>query len=82
MKVPVPVTVETEVEVHVDAEIIAAALAETPDGWHHAMRGINNFAQFAKAITPEMIAEMGPSPRKTIADFFTEQANRFRPPSP
>tara|TARA_R110002050_G_scaffold191532_6_gene326338 strand:- start:5175 stop:5420 length:246 start_codon:yes stop_codon:yes gene_type:complete len=80
MKVTTVVSLEPqEVEVSVSAEEIAAALAEEPLGVRHALVGINNAAQFVKAITPEMIAEMGPGPRQTIAAFFAEQAERFRP---
>lgn len=76
MKILKYITVETETEVDVSSEDIAAAFAETPEGHRHALAGINNAAAFIKAITPEMIAEMGGA-RPTIAKFFREQAERF-----
>jgi len=77
MKIPKLVTVETEIEVDVCAEDIAAILAEEPATSRQALIAINNAAAVIKGLSPEMIEQMGAPARKTIADFFTDQAARF-----
>lgn len=78
MRVPVLVSFpDQEIEVRVTAEQIAAAIAEDTNSPRTCLTGINNAAQFIGAIPDQIIAEMSPEARKTVADFFTKQALRF-----
>lgn len=79
MKIQKFVTIETEVEVSVSAEDIATIFAEEPITSRQALLTISNAAAVIKGLTPEMIEQMGNPARKTIADFFREQADRFMP---
>lgn len=75
------VSLETEVEVSISAEDVAATLAEEPISSRQALLAINNAAVVIKGLSQEMIDQMGEPARKTIAEFFTDQAARFSPPA-
>jgi hypothetical protein len=73
---------EVEVEVSVTAEEITAALCAEADSKFHVLQGVNNCAQFLKAIPAEMIADLSPPQRHCIAGFLADQQARFRETEP
>ena len=80
MRVPTIISIpDQEVEVSVSMEDIVAAIREETGSFMHVLQGINDFAQFFKAIPDEMIVGFGEAQRNLIADFLHEQSIRFTP---
>lgn len=67
-----------EVEVEVTLEDIQASLQESPETLTEAVRLVNRCAVVIKSITPDIISSMSSAQRNIIADFFTEQAAKYR----
>ena len=79
MKITKLITVETEVDVSVSVEDINRAIREEPERLHDVLTGINNCAQYLKAIPETVLADMTESQKSTIAKFLNDQAHRFMP---
>ena len=79
MKITKLITVETETEVSVSVEDINQAIREDPERLHDVLTGINNCAQYLKAIPETVLADMTESQKSTIAKFLNDQAHRFMP---
>lgn len=78
MKITTLVSIpDQEIKINVSMEDIVNAIQEDAESKEHALQGINNFAQFIKAIPDDMIEQMNTSQRKLISDFFQEQSHRF-----
>ena len=81
MKITTLVSIDDqEIEVNVSMEDILTAIKEDPGSARNVLEGVNNFAQFFKAIPDEMIEDMTGPQRKLISEFLHEQSRRFLPP--
>lgn len=70
---------EIEAQVSVSIEDIVQALDECHESNHHILNGVNNCAQFLKAISGDRIMQMSESSRGVISTFLSEQSIRFKP---
>jgi hypothetical protein len=72
---------DVEVEIEISGEEAVNAILGDQEGWtprQLLMRAVNNLASFFKKLPDTAIAELNGAQRKLIADFFEEQARRFR----
>ena len=72
---------DVEVEIEISGEEAVNAILGDQEGWtprQLLMRAVNNLASFFKKLPDTVIAELNDAQRKLIADFFEEQARRFR----
>lgn len=79
MKMTVPVEFSGEAEVTISAEDIAAELGGSTDTLPDILRGLNNIAQFLRAIPDARIAAMTDVQRSVITQFLTKEAVRYAP---
>ena len=70
---------DQEIDVSIGLEDVVAAIAECVDSGYLINKGINNCAQFLKAIPDESIAKMYVHQRMIISEFFAQQSARFSP---
>jgi hypothetical protein len=66
-----------EVDVSIGTDEINAALNEQLDSLNSIFMFLNSMAQTCRAISNEHIKKMTDSQKKTIQEFFQEQAGRY-----
>jgi hypothetical protein len=72
---------DVEVEIEITGEEAVNAILGDQERWtprQLLMRAVNNLASFFKKLPDTVVAELNGDQRKLIADFFEEQARRFR----
>lgn len=83
MILTIPVVRDIEVEVDASEFLLDAwadAIPSAPDDEHcQPLRTLNSMAAWLKVLPVEAIAAMTTNQRSLIADFFDDQAQRFRP---
>jgi hypothetical protein len=70
---------DVRVEIDLNAADIADALSGDTEYKHTISAGLNNIAQFLKAITDDQIKEFNEDQKKAIFKFFSEQIERWKP---
>jgi hypothetical protein len=81
MKLSKLVSVNAEVEIEITGEEVVNAILGDQEGWTPRQllkRAVNNLASFFRKLPDTVIAELNGDQRTVIADFFEEQARRFR----
>lgn len=77
MKITTLVQRDDEIEVDVSVEDITNALCAATDRPFAVSMGLNNIAQFMRAIPDSIIAEMKDGHRQKVREFLIAQTARF-----